>query len=90
MSDSVRSDRLGPDSMSSKPMFPRIITTPAPGGEKSEKMSIPVRAHSFESAHCIWSRAAKHSKAGVSKPEGGLGFISCFSTKLTLDFNYVY
>jgi len=62
MSDSVRSDRLGPDSMSSKPMFPRIITTPAPGGEKSEKMSIPVRAHSFESAHCIWSRAAKHSK----------------------------
>ena len=42
---------------------PKIITTPAPGGDKGDKMnSIPVRAHSFESAQCIWSRAAKHSK----------------------------
>ena len=62
MADKGRSDRLGPDSMSSKPRFPKIITTPAPGGEKNEKLSIPVRAHSFESAHCIWSRAAKHAK----------------------------
>ena len=40
---------------------PRIITTP-PAPEGETKMSLPVRAHSFESAQCIWSRAAKHAK----------------------------
>ena len=49
---------------------PRIVTTPAPPDTRQdrpaagEKMSIPVRARSFESAQCIWSRAARHAKVG--------------------------
>ena len=61
MSDSGRSD-LGPDSMSARPSFPKIITTPAPAQDRPDKSGVAVRAHSFESAHCIWSRAAKHAK----------------------------
>ena len=47
---------------------PRIITTPpapSPAAEGETRSSLPVRAHSFESARsaqCIWSRAAKHAK----------------------------
>ena len=52
---------------------PNIIITPpqAGGGGDSDsggsggKLSIPVRAHSFESAQCIWSRAAKHAKVNI-------------------------
>ena len=53
---------------------PRIITTP-PAPEGETKMSLPVRAHSFESAQCIWSRAAKHAKVlgRVSSLDSGGG-----------------
>ena len=59
---------------------PNIIITPPQavgGGDSSDsgsgKLSIPVRAHSFESAQCIWSRAAKHAKVlgRVSSLEAG-------------------
>ena len=52
------------------PDTPDIVITPpslgAGGGvdtrDQGTKLSLPVRAHSFESAQCIWSRAAKHAK----------------------------
>ena len=47
------------------PDTPDIVITP-PDRQEAEarggKLSLPVRAHSFESAQCIWSRAAKHAK----------------------------
>ena len=49
------------------PDTPDIVITPPSLGAGTEdkgatKLSLPVRAHSFESAQCIWSRAAKHAK----------------------------
>lgn len=47
------------------PDTPDIVITPPSLGEASggtAKLSLPTRAHSFESAQCIWSRAAKHAK----------------------------
>ena len=50
---------------------PNIVITPPKADAKAEeggsqgagsKLSVPMRAHSFESAQCIWSRAAKHAK----------------------------
>ena len=69
---------------------PNIIITPpvvkvsAPAGDSDTgdvvngKLSIPVRAHSFESAQCIWSRAAKHAKVlgRVSSLDTGEGGVS--------------
>ena len=52
--------------MMAAPDTPDIVITPPSlgGGDTSgpPKLSLPVRAHSFESAQCIWSRAAKHAK----------------------------
>ena len=52
--------------MMAAPDTPDIVITPPSlgGGDTSgpTKLSLPVRAHSFESAQCIWSRAAKHAK----------------------------
>ena len=59
--------------MSEKPNIiitpPTALTGAGPGAGDHDndigtngKLSIPVRAHSFESAQCIWSRAAKHAK----------------------------
>ena len=68
---------------------PNIIITPPTAGAgngagdqdadigSNGKLSIPVRAHSFESAQCIWSRAAKHAKvlgrvSSLDTGEGGV------------------
>ena len=66
---------------------PNIIITPPKGEDSSSsssggKLSVPVRAHSFESAQCIWSRAAKHAKvlgrvSSLDTGEGGAGGTPC-------------